>query len=57
MRGLNRVFAQSQSNHMIYLLLFALAMFTLVLFFSRIIGIVRFFVCIPSVVFGYCHKH
>lgn len=56
MRRLNRAYQQSKSWHMLYLVLFALGAFIFVLFFSRLIGIVRFIFCIPSVIFGYC-KH
>ena len=54
MRRLDRALKQSKSWHLLYLVLFAIAVFILLLFFSKVIGWVRWLFCLPSLIFGYC---
>ena len=54
MRRLDRALKQSRSWRQLHLVLFAVAAVVLLLFFSRVVGWVRFVLCLPSLVFGYC---
>jgi len=41
MKRLNRAYTQSKSNHMLYLILFALGLFFFVYFWNRVIRLLR----------------
>ena len=57
MKKLNRVARQGKSWHLVYLVLFAVALIVVVLFLAKLAGWIRFFICLPSPLLGhYCSR-
>ena len=57
MKRLDGAMKNAKSNHILYLLLFAVAMVFLVVLLRKLAGVIRFILCLPSPILGhYCSR-